>query len=79
MLLLRKRSNSYFENLLIISYFLNTNISFDIPRKFFRFEKDVPDGCADGEMSQNCYLGLSFFVVQSREKKFEKKQESPFF
>ena len=53
-----------------LAYFFNKGISFNIPWKSLEFKNEVHDGLLEGPVSQNSYLGLSFYVMKSR--KFEK-------
>ena len=65
-------SISKFENSLFFLYFLNKDISFNIPWKLMKFKIHVLDGHSEGTVSQIFYLGLSFYFMQSRKKSFKK-------
>ena len=55
-------SISKFENSLFFLYFLNKDISFDIPWKLIKFKIHVLEGHSEGTLSQIFDLGLSFFL-----------------
>ena len=65
-------SISKFENSLFFLYFLNIDISFNIPSKLMKFEIHVLEGHSEGTVSQIFDLGLSFYFMQSRKKSFKK-------
>ena len=62
-----------FEKLKFVAYFFNKDISFNISLKCLRFSANVDDSHSEGSMSQNFYLGPSFYLIQSRKKKRFKK------
>ena len=69
-------SISKFENSLFFLYFLNKDISFNIPWKLMKFKIHGLEGHSEGTMSQNFDLGLSFYFMQSRKTKFQKMTKS---
>ena len=64
-------SISKFENSLFFLYFLNKDISFNIPWKLMKFKIHVLEGHSEGTMSQISYLGLSFYFSQPRKNSFK--------
>ena len=64
------RSNGKFKNSLFFIHFFNKDISFNIPCKFLKFDMHVDEGYLEGSLSQICYLGPSFFFMQSRKTNF---------
>ena len=65
-------SISKFENSHFFLYFLNKDISFNIPWKLMKVKIHVLEGHSEGTLSQIFYLGLSFYFMQSRKKSFKK-------
>ena len=59
-------SDSKLKKSVFFSYFLNKDISFNIPCKVLRFDIHVHDGHAEGTMSQIFYIGLSFYFMKPR-------------
>ena len=60
-------SISKFENSIFFLYFLNKDISFNIPWKLMKFKIHVLEG-----HSKISDLGLSFYFMQSRKRSFKK-------
>ena len=65
-------SNNKFENLIFFIYFLNKDVSVNIPWKFLRFEIHKHEGHLEGTVSQIFYVGFSFYFMRSRKLSFEK-------
>ena len=57
-------SNSKLEKSVVFSYFLNK----DIQRKVLKFDIHVHEGHTEGTMSQNFYIGLSFYFMKQKIK-----------
>ena len=66
------RSNSKLENSLFFLYFLNKDISVNIPCKFLKFCIHIYGSHIEGTVSQIVYIGPSFHFMQSRKKSFKK-------
>ena len=60
--------NSIFENLLFYLYFLNKDISFNIPCTFLKFGIHTLECQLAGSMSQIFYLGPSFHLSNLKKK-----------
>ena len=60
------------EKVYFASYFLNKHIFFDNPYKLLKFETKIHEGHLEGSVSQNSYLGPSFYCMQSRKKGLRK-------
>ena len=67
-----KRTVSKFENSLFFLNSLNKGISFKIPERLMKFEIHVLEGHSEGRVSQIFYLGLRFYLMQSRKKSSKK-------
>ena len=65
MWLLTKFENSFFS-----IYFLNKDISVNIPSIFLNYFIHADEGHLEGSVSQNFDLGPGFYFMQSRKKKF---------
>ena len=65
-------SGSKFEKSFFFLYFVNKNISFNIPWRILKFEILINEGYMEGTMSQNFYLGLSFCFIKSRKLSLKK-------
>ena len=63
--MMRFRMDTKFENLIFFLYFLNKDISFNIPYTFLKFGRHILDYLFEGSMSQIFYLGPSFYFMQS--------------
>ena len=70
--LMTKRTVSKFENSLFFINSLNKDISFNIPEKLMKFKIHVLEGHSEGIVSQTFYLGLRFYLMQSRKKSSKK-------
>ena len=65
-------SGSKFEKSFFFLYFVNKNISFNIPWRILKFEILINEGYMEGTMSQNFYLGPSFCFIKSRKLSLKK-------
>ena len=66
------RSKGRLKNSLFFLNFVNKDISFNIPWKVLKFVIHIDEGQLEGNVSQNFYLGPSFYFMQSRKKGFKK-------
>ena len=62
---MRVRLNSTFENSLFFLYFLSKDISVSIPCKFLKFGIYFHECHSEGSLSQNIYIGPTFYVMKS--------------
>ena len=65
-------SDSKFEKSFFSLYFLNKDISFNIPSNVLKFDIHVNGGYMEGSVSQIFYLLLSFCFIKSRKLSFKK-------
>ena len=65
-------SDSKFEKSFFSLYFINKDISFNIPWKILKFEILINEGCMEGNVSQNFYLGPRFCLIKSRKLSLKK-------
>ena len=65
-------SDSKFEKWFFFLYFLNKDISFNIPWRILKLEILINEGYMEGTVSQTFYLGPSFCLIKSRKLSLKK-------
>ena len=67
-----KLACSEYENLKFVIYFFNKDISLNISLICLKFSIQGVKGQMEGSVSQNFYLGPTFYFIQSRKLIFKK-------